>query len=120
MDIKNLKNLSSLLEENDINLYLFSVIELENYPNKFDLVIVSDNLRSGHLDDIKIVSNKLRIILKYDELLQISSIIILSKKDVFVSDLIYFIKEEPNPNRVRNFSIRGKDIKNCYTIKLPI
>ncbi len=119
MDINKLKCLSSALEKENYSIYLFCALELEDYPNQWDIIIVSEQLEPFRLHSVRIVSNKLAEILNKKDLLQISKIVLLAKDDEFVSSLVKFI-EESNASFLKDEVIAGKNIKQGYIFTSPV
>jgi hypothetical protein len=119
MDINKLKHLSSALEKENYSIYLFCALELEDYPNKLDIIIVSEQLEPCRLHSVRIVSNKLAEILNKKDLLQVSKIVLLAKDDEFVSAFVKFI-EENNTSFLKDIVIAGKNIKYGYIFTSPV
>jgi hypothetical protein len=99
---------------------LFALIQLEELPGRWDVVMSCENLPEKDMATLKFVVDKIHAVLTQTEIIQISRIILLNVEQPFVKKFEQFLERNNNPKELFNCEIDSLKIKQAYIIVSPV
>ncbi len=99
---------------------LFAIIQLEELPGRWDVVMSSKNLPEKDMPTLRYVVEKIHAELTKKEIVQISRIVLLDVKQSFVKEMKRFLVRANNPKEIFNCEIDELKIKEGYIIVSPV
>jgi len=95
---------------------VFSLIELQKYPNRWDIVVQADWLSAEEWDSMDVIFDVIEPKLTtQEERLMLGSVVVLDKRDPFYCELKKLVKE--NTPFMRNVIIDGLDVKQIHILQ---
>jgi hypothetical protein len=101
-------------------LTLLALFELEEHEGQWDVVVSARNLPEDDMDTLRFVINQMNAVLNKQEILQISSVVILDVEQMFVKEIEEFLDKHNNPQEFFSSEINGIQIKQAFIIVSPI
>jgi hypothetical protein len=99
---------------------LFALIQLEELPGRWDVVMSCENLPEKDMTTLKFVVDKIHAVLAEKEIIQISRIILLNVEQPFVKEIEKFLERNHDSKELFNCEIDGMKIKHAYIIVSPV
>ncbi|HIE00475.1 MAG TPA: hypothetical protein EYP59_09325 [Thiotrichaceae bacterium] len=99
---------------------LFALVQLEELPGLWDVVMSCENLPEKDMPTLRFVVDKVHAGLTKKEIVQISRIILLNLEQPFVKAMADFLEKAHNPAELFNCEIDGLKIKQAYIIVSPV
>jgi hypothetical protein len=96
------------------SLALFALIEREDAPGKWDLVVSAAWAKERQKDLLNRIALQVRNNLTWEERIALSRILILDPVDPFVRAINNMVNVEHGRDRVSNFFVNGVSIKDSY------
>ncbi len=95
---------------------VFALIELQKYPNRWDVVVQADWLSAGEWDSMDVIFDVIEPKLTtQEERLMLASVVVLDKSDPFYCELKDLVKN--NKELTHNVTIAGLDIKQIHILQ---
>jgi len=99
---------------------LFALIELEEVPGQWDVVMSSKALPDRDMKTLRFVVNKIYAIVNQKEIVNISRVIVLDVNEPFVTEIEKFLSRTHNPKEIFNCEIDELKIKQAHIIVSPV
>jgi hypothetical protein len=99
---------------------LFALIELEEVPGRWDVVMSSKKLRDRDMETLRFVVNKIYAIVNKKEIIKVSRVILLEVNESFVLEMEQILERTNNPKEFFNCEIDDLKIKHAYIIVSPV
>jgi predicted sugar kinase len=99
---------------------LFALIELEEVPGRWDVVMSSKELPDRDMETLRFVVNKIYAIVSKKEIVKISRVILLNVNEPFVTALEKFLSLTHNPKEIFGCEIDELKIKHAHIIVSPV
>jgi hypothetical protein len=99
---------------------LFALIELEEVPGRWDVVMSSKALPDRDMETLRFVVNKIYAVVSQKEIVKVSRVILLDVNEPFVTELEQFLDRTHNPKELFNCEIDDLKIKHAYLIVSPV
>jgi len=95
---------------------VFALIELQKYPNRWDVIVQADWLPAKEWDSMDVIFDVIEPKLTtQEERLMLASVVVLDKSDPFYCELKKLVKE--NTPFMRNVIIDGLDVKQIHILQ---
>ncbi len=112
--VEKLLNIEARINLEAGSLVLFALIERDDAPGKWDLVVSAAWAKEKQKDLLNRIALQLRNILSWEEKVILSRILILDPQDPFVRAINNLVNVEHGRDRVSNFLVNGILIKDSY------
>lgn len=99
---------------------LFALIQLEELPGRWDVVMSGEKLPEKDMTTLRFVVDKIHGVLTQAEIIQISRIILLNLEQPFVKEIEQFLTRNQNPKELFDCEIDGLKIKHAHIIISPV
>ncbi len=99
---------------------LFALIELEEVPGQWDVVMSSKALPDRDMETLRFVVNKIYAIVSQKEIVKVSRVIVLDVNEPFVTEIERFLSRTHNPKEIFNCEIDDLKIKHAHIIVSPV
>ncbi|HEW97766.1 MAG TPA: hypothetical protein ENF37_03860 [Beggiatoa sp.] len=99
---------------------LFALIELEEVPGQWDVVMSSKALPDRDMETLRFVVNKIYAIVSQKEIVKVSRVIVLDVNEPFVTEIEKFLSRTHNPKEIFNCEIDELKIKQAHIIVSPV
>jgi len=99
---------------------LFALIELEEVPGQWDVVMSSKELPDRDMETLRFVVNKIYAIVSKKEIVKVSRVILLNVDEPFVTEMEQFLSKIHNPTEIFNCEIDHLKIKQAHIIVSPV
>ncbi|EDN68987.1 conserved hypothetical protein [Beggiatoa sp. PS] len=99
---------------------LFALIQLEEVPGRWDVVMSCQNLPEKDMPTLRYVVEKIHAGLTTQEIVQLSRIILLNVEQPFVKAMEQFLERTNNSKEIFNCEIDELMIKKAYIIVSPV
>jgi len=99
---------------------LFALVQLEELPGRWDVVMSCENLPEKDMATLRFAVDRIHVGLKKKEIVQISRIILLNIEQPFVKAMERFLENTNNPKELFNCEIDDLKIKQAYIIVSPV
>jgi hypothetical protein len=99
---------------------LFALVQLEELPGLWDVVMSCENLPEKDMPTLRFVVEKIHARLTQKEIVQISRVILLDVEQPFVTKMEQFLVRANNPTELFNCEIDSLKIKHAYIIVSPV
>ncbi|HIE02140.1 MAG TPA: hypothetical protein EYP59_17955 [Thiotrichaceae bacterium] len=99
---------------------LFALIELEEVPGQWDVVMSSKALPDRDMKTLRFVVNKIYAIVNQKEIVNVSRVIVLDVNEPFVIEIEKFLSRMHNPKEIFNCEIDELKIKQAHIIVSPV
>jgi predicted sugar kinase len=99
---------------------LFALIELEEVPGQWDVVMSSKELPDRDMETLRFVVNKIYKFVNKKEIVKISRVILLNVNEPFVTALEKFLSLTHNPKEIFSCEIDELKIKHAHIIVSPV
>lgn len=99
---------------------LFALIELEEVPGQWDVVMSSKELPDRDMETLRFVVNKIYAIVSKKEVVKVSRVIILNVNEPFVTEMERFLSRTNNPKEFFHCEIDDLQIKHAHIIVSPV
>jgi hypothetical protein len=98
------------------SLVLFALIERDDAPGKWDLVVSAAWAKERQKDLLNRIALQVKNNLRWEEKVILSRILILDPQDPFVRAINNMVNVEHGRDRLSNFLVNGVSIKDSYII----
>jgi hypothetical protein len=99
---------------------LFALIELEEVPGQWDVVMSSKALPDRDMETLRFVVNKIYAIVNKKEIVNVSRVIVLDVNEPFVTKIEHLLSRIHNPKEIFNCEIDDLKIKHAHIIVSPV
>jgi hypothetical protein len=101
---------------------LFALIQLEESPGGWDVVISSKGLPDDgkNLENLRFVVNKINEVLDNTEIIQVSKVVLLDPAQPFIKEFENWLERNGNPKEWGYCEINGMKIKHAHIIVSPV
>jgi hypothetical protein len=99
---------------------LFALIELEEVPGQWDVVMSSKALPDRDMETLRFVVNKIYAIVNKKEIVNVSRVIVLDVNEPFVTKTEHLLSRIHNPKEIFNCEIDDLKIKHAHIIVSPV
>jgi hypothetical protein len=98
---------------------VFALIELQKYPNRWDVIVQADWLPAKEWDSMDVIFDVIEPKLTtQEERLMLASVVVLDKSDPFYCELKVLVKN--NKELTHNVTIAGLDVKQIYILQFQL
>lgn len=101
---------------------LFALIQTEESPGSWDVVISSKGLPDDgkNLENLRFAVNKINEVLDKTEIVRVSKVVLLDPNQPFLKELEHFLERNGNPREFSHCEINGMKIKHAHIIVSPV